>query len=168
MENGFSGEAPSPADAEDRRMPSLGEMGLNHFAPYIMNRVMARWNANLSEELRSRDITTAKMRALAVLSVSSSLTINELSVLGVTEQSTMSRTVDSLEEQGLISRTPRPDDLRVRDVAITEEGRAVFNEIWPVMFDGLRQMFRDIDDNEYRAFLNTLHKILRNVRKNDL
>jgi DNA-binding MarR family transcriptional regulator len=168
MENGFSGEAPSPADTEDRRMPSLGEMGLNHFAPYIMNRVMARWNANLSEELRSRDITTAKMRALAVLSVSSSLTINELSVLGVTEQSTMSRTVDSLEEQGLISRTPRPDDLRVRDVAITEEGRAVFNEIWPVMFDGLRQMFRDIDDNEYRAFLNTLHKILRNVRKNDL
>ncbi len=54
-------------------MPSLGEMGLNHFAPYIMNRIMARWNANLSEELRARDITTAKMRALAVLSVSSSL-----------------------------------------------------------------------------------------------
>ncbi len=36
------------------------------------------------------------------------------------------------------------------------------------MYDGLRQMFRDIDDDEYRAFLNTLHKILRNVRKNEM
>lgn len=168
MENGLSGDVLGHPGTQDGRMPSLGEMGLNHFAPYIMNRVMARWNANLSEELRARDITTAKMRALAVLSVSSSLTINELSVLGVTEQSTMSRTVDSLEEQGLISRTPRADDLRVRDVAITEEGRAVFNEVWPIMYDGLCQMFRDIEEDEYRAFLNTLHKILRNVRKNEM
>lgn len=168
MEIGLSGESTGSSGAEDGRIPSLGEMGLNQFAPYIMNRVIARWNANLSEDLRARDITTAKMRALAVLSISASLTINELSVLGVTEQSTMSRTLDSLEEQGLISRTPRADDLRIRDVAITEEGRAVFNDFWPVMYDGLRQMFRDIDDEECSAFLNTLQKILRNVRKNDL
>jgi len=168
MEMGLSGESTASSGAEVGRIPSLGEMGLNQFAPYIMNRVIARWNANLSEELRARDITTAKMRALAVLSVSASLTINELSVLGVTEQSTMSRTLDSLEEQGLISRTPRADDLRIRDVAITEEGRAVFNEVWPVMYDGLRQMFSDIDNEECSAFLTTLQKILRNVRKNDL
>lgn len=168
MENGFSGEILGRPGSEEGRMPGLGEIGLNHFAPYIMNRIMARWNVNLADELRARDMTTAKMRALAVLSVSSSLTINELSVFGVTEQSTMSRTVDSLEEQGLIVRTPRPDDLRVRDVSITEEGRAIFNEIWPVMYDGLRQMFRDIDDDEYRAFLTTLHKILRNIRRNEI
>lgn len=168
MDNDFPGEIPSPPGGEDGRMPSLGEMGLNHFAPYVMNRIMARWNANLADELRARDITTAKMRALAVLSVSSSLTINELSVLGVTEQSTMSRTVDSLEEQGLISRTPRAGDLRVRDVAITEEGRNVFNEVWPLMYADLSQMFRDIGADEYRAFLTTLHKILRNVRKNEI
>ena len=168
MENGVTGEILGQPRNEQGRLPSLGEMGLNHFAPYIMNRIMARWNANLADDLRAHDVTTAKMRALAVLSVSSSLTINELSVLGVTEQSTMSRTVDSLEEQGLISRTPRPDDLRVRDVAITVEGRAVFNNIWPVMYDELRQMFTDIDDDEYRAFLTTLQKILRNIRKNDI
>ena len=168
MENGFSGEILGRPGNEDGRMPGLGEIGLNNFAPYIMNRIMARWNVNLADELRSREMTTAKMRALAVLSVSSSLTINELSVFGVTEQSTMSRTVDSLEEQGLIIRTPRPDDLRVRDVSITEEGRTIFNEIWPVMYEGLRQMFRDIDDDEYRAFLTTLHKILRNIRKNEI
>ncbi|OLP52927.1 transcriptional regulator [Rhizobium rhizosphaerae] len=168
MENGFSGEVLGEADRPGTRLPSLGEIGLNNFAPYIMNRVVARWNANLAEELKTRDISTAKMRALAVLSVSPSLTINELSVFAVMEQSTMSRTVDALEEQGLISRTPRAGDMRVRDVAITEEGRALFDALWPTMYDGLKKMFNDIDDDEYRAFLTTLHKILRNIRKHDV
>ena len=35
----------------------------------------------------------------------------------------MSRTLDALDEQGFIRRTPRPGDLRVRDVEITPLGR---------------------------------------------
>lgn len=149
-------------------LPSLGEIGLNSFAPYLMNRLMARWNANLAEELKSLDMSTAKMRALAVLSVTSSVTINELSVFAVTEQSTMSRTLDSLEEQGYIRRTPRAEDMRVRDVSITEEGRAAFDQVWPTMYESLLQMFAGIDDDEYRAFLTTLQKVMRNIRKNEI
>jgi DNA-binding MarR family transcriptional regulator len=152
---------------EGKRRPNLGEIGLGNFAPYIMNRIMARWNINLSESMRTWDMTTLKMRALAVLSVSSSLTINELSVFAVTEQSTMSRTVDALEEQGLIRRTPRSDDMRIRDVSITENGRALFEQVWPALHDNLLSMCEGIDEDEYRAFLATLHKMLRNIGKND-
>ena len=52
------------------RPPTIGEIGLNHFAPYLMNRVMARWNAPLAEDLKVHRMSTAKMRALAVLRVS--------------------------------------------------------------------------------------------------
>jgi len=148
--------------------PTMGEIGLNHFAPYLMNRIIARWNSNLAEELREYDLTTAKMRTLAVLSVSASLTINELSVFAVIEQSTMSRTLDSLEEQGYIRRTPRPEDMRIRDVTITEEGRAAFARFWPTMYDALLRMFDGIDEEEYRAFTGTLHKILLNIRKHEI
>jgi MarR family transcriptional regulator, transcriptional regulator for hemolysin len=147
---------------------SLGEIGLDNFAPYLMNRIMARYNANLAEELKHMDITTVKVRTLAILSVKPSATINELSVFAVTEQSTMSRTLDSLEEQGYIRRQSRPEDMRVRDVTITEEGRAVFAQAWPVMYGFLLEMFKGIDEDEHRAFVGTLRKILRNVRKNDI
>jgi DNA-binding MarR family transcriptional regulator len=148
--------------------PGMGEIGINHFAPYLMNRIMARWNSNMAEELKQHDITTAKMRALAVLSVSTSVTINELSVFAVTEQSTMSRTLDSLEEQGYIRRQPRAEDMRIRDVSITEEGRAAFEKIWPTMYDLFLQMFDGVDEDEYRAFLSTLHKVLHNIRKHEI
>jgi DNA-binding MarR family transcriptional regulator len=153
-------------DQENR--PTMGEIGLNHFAPYLMNRIISRWNANMAEELREYELSTAKMRTLAVLSVSASLTINELSIFAVIEQSTMSRTLDSLEEQGYIRRTPRAEDMRIRDVTITEEGRAAFGRFWPTMYDSLLRMFDGIDEEEYRAFTGTLHKILLNIRKHEI
>jgi len=155
-------------DGEPLPSPTMGEIGLNHFAPYLMNRIIARWNSNMSEELREYDLTTAKMRTLAVLSVSASLTINELSVFAVIEQSTMSRTLDSLEKQGFIRRTPRAEDMRIRDVTITEEGRTAFADFWPTMYDSLLRMFDGIDEEEYRAFTGTLHKILLNIRKHEI
>jgi MarR family transcriptional regulator for hemolysin len=157
------------SDARDHELaPSLGEIGLNNFAPYLMNRIMARWNANVAQELKGFDITTTQMRALAVLSVSSSVTINELSVFAVTEQSTMSRTLDSLEEQGYIRRQARPDDMRVRDVSITAKGRSAFEKVWPMLYRMLLQMFDGVEEDEYRNFLGTLHKVLRNIRKHDI
>lgn len=168
MEDGFPGEVLENPGKQEGRIPSLSDIGLDNFAPYVMNRIMARWNANLSDDLKLRDMSTVKMRALAVLNVSESLTINELSIYGVTEQSTMSRTVDALEEQGLIRRVARPDDMRIRDVSITDAGRAIFEDVWPIMYEDLRRMFKDIEDDEYKAFLTTLHKVLRNIRRHDI
>jgi DNA-binding MarR family transcriptional regulator len=148
--------------------PTMGEIGLNQFAPYLLNRVAARWNATLADELKTFDMTTAKMRALAILSITSGLTINELSVFAVTEQSTMSRTLDALEEQGHIRRKPRPEDMRVREVHITEAGRAAFQEVWPTMYDRFVRMFDGIDEEEYKAFTATLHKVLRNIRRHEI
>lgn len=168
MELGFSGRFLVKADEQGASLPSLGEIGLSNFAPYILNRVTARWNADLADELKLQDMSTVKMRTLAVLNVFSSLTINELSVFAVTEQSTMSRILDALEEQGLIRRKPRPDDMRVRDVSITDEGRLCFEEVWPTLYSKFQRMFQGVEEEEYRAFIATLHKVLRNVQKHDL
>ena len=168
MADRFSGSVLRSNAGDEEPVPSMGEIGLNNFAPYLMNRIMARWNTNIAEGLKGFDMTTAQMRALAVLSVSTSVTINELSVFAVTEQSTMSRTLDSLEELGYVRRQPRLDDMRVREVSITAKGRSAFDKVWPVLYRGLLQMFEGVEEDEYRNFLGTLHKVLRNVRKHDI
>ncbi|MFN6979346.1 MAG: MarR family transcriptional regulator, partial [Gemmobacter sp.] len=73
------------------RMPRLGEIGLQGFAPYLMNRIMGRYNASLRDEMAALGLTTPKMRALAVLAVIDGLPIRQLAVHAVTEQSTLSR-----------------------------------------------------------------------------
>ena len=156
------------ASDSDSSKPTLGEIGLNHFVPYLLNRISATWNANLQVALRSFGMTTTKMRTLAVLSVMPGLTINELAVHAVAEQSTMSRTLDALEEQKLIRREAPADDMRVRQIYITEAGRNLFGQIWSPMHEMYGHLFEGIDENELRQLIGTLHKVLRNVRALDI
>jgi MarR family transcriptional regulator for hemolysin len=143
-------------------IPSIGEIGLNQFATYLMNRVIANWNGQMQEALRDYDLTTVKMRTLAVLAITPGLTVNELSLYTVTEQSTMSRMLDAMEEQGLIRRQAREDDLRVREVHPTDEGREAFARFWPTMYEGFTKLFQGVGEDEYQAFVVTLHKLIRN------
>ena len=148
----------------EERPRSLGQMGLERFAPYLMNRIMGRYNARLRDALAASGLTTPQMRTLAVLSVAGNLTINELSVYAVIEQSTMSRTLDALEGAGLVRRREDPEDSRARRVTLTEAGREAFERIWPALSAAERGLFEGISEEERDRFVSTLGRILRNVR----
>lgn len=146
----------------------LAEIGLTNFAPYLMNRIMGRYNAGFREELAGLGLTTPKARALAVLSVVEAPLIGELAVYTVTEQSTLSRALDQLQADGLIRRQTDPDDSRATRVTITEAGRQVFADLWPHMHEAQERMFRSIPAEERHAFIATLQKMLLNIRKHEI
>ncbi|WP_245488429.1 MarR family transcriptional regulator [Mesorhizobium sp. Pch-S] len=152
---------------DDTDGPRLGEIGLQQFAPYLMNRIMGRYNASLREDLAKLGLTTPKMRALAVLSVIDNLAISRLAVYAITEQSTLSRALDALETDGLVRRTADPEDSRATRISITEAGRAAFETLWPTMRHSYEHMFAGIDVAERTAFVATLQKMLLNVRKHE-
>jgi DNA-binding MarR family transcriptional regulator len=107
------------------------------------------------------------MRALAVLSVIDAPLIRELAVYAVVEQSTLSRALDQLAGEGLIQRETDAGDSRATRVHITEAGRAAFEAMWPQMAASYARMFQGIPDDERRAFVATLQKMLGNIRKHD-
>ena len=55
----------------------------------------------------------------------------------------------------------------MRDVEITQAGRDAFAKVWPTMYDLLLKMFDGIDNEEYKAFTATMHKMMSNVRKHE-
>ncbi len=163
--------APETAAVEPRggaRIPTLGEIGLDHFAPYLLNRIVARWNADLAAELRAHDLNTIQMRTLAVLSLMSGATVNELAVYTVIEQSTMSRALDGMERDGLIRRRQRAGDMRVREVHVTEAGREAFRRFWPEMHAAFSEMFAGLSEAEYETLVRLLTRVLRNIRRNEI
>ncbi len=144
--------------------PRLGEIGLENFPPYLMNRIMGRYNASLREEMAALGLTTPKMRTLAVLSVLDGLLIRELAVYAVVEQSTLSRSLDKMETEGLISRRPDPDDSRATRIYMAPKGRETQEKLWPHIAAAYAQMFTGISNDEQRQFVTTLQTILRNIR----
>lgn len=153
---------------EGQKFPKLGEVGLTNFAPYLMNRIMGRYNAGFREEMAGMGLTTPKARALAVLTVVDGPLIRELAVYTVVEQSTLSRALDQMQEGGLIRRETDAADSRAVRIYITETGRAAFEELWPHMAEAQARMFRGIPDDERRAFVATLQKMLVNIRKHEI
>ena len=158
----------SPPEKPPHTLPRLGEIGLTNYAPYLMNRIMGRYNASLRDEMAGLGLTTPKMRALAVLSVIEGPLIRELAVYSVVEQSTLSRALDQLATEGLIRREADTTDSRATRVFITEAGRTHFETLWPRMAEAHERMFRGIPSEERRAFVGTLQKMLTNIRKHEI
>jgi len=147
--------------------PSLGQVGLDNFAPYLMNRIMGRYNAALQAEMAALGLTTPQMRSLAVLSVRDGILIRDLAVYAVVQQSTLSRALDTLEQGGHIRREADGQDHRATRVFLTDAGRDVYERLWPHMAQAHDAMFRGVDAADRHAFVGTLQTILRNIRKHD-
>jgi DNA-binding MarR family transcriptional regulator len=158
----------SPPEQPPATLARLGEIGLTNFAPYLMNRIMGRYNASLRDEMSGLGLTTPKMRALAVLSVIEGPLIRELAVFSVVEQSTLSRALDQLATEGLIRREADAADSRATRIFITDAGRTAFETLWPHMSEAHSRMFRGIPPEERRAFVGTLQKMLTNIRKHEI
>ena len=147
--------------------PRFDDIGLENFAPYLMNRIMGRYNAALSSEMAELGLTTPQMRSLAILSTVDGILIRELAVYAVVQQSTLSRALDALAKDGLIRRETDAEDSRAIRVYLTQQGRAVHNKLWPHMASAYETMFKGVGEDDKRAFVATLQTMLRNIRKHD-
>lgn len=140
---------------------------LQDFAPYMMNRIMARYNAGVADALAAEGVSVPQMRTLAVLVEQGPRTINDLSVLTVIKQSTLSRTLDAMEAAGLVQREACETDSRVRRIHLTDAGAAVHANAWPAMQQAEARMFEGIPPEERAVFTATLTRILKTIRHHD-
>lgn len=147
--------------------PRLEDIGLENFAPYLMNRIIGRYNAAMSCEMAELGLTTPQMRSLAVLSAIDGILIRELAVYAVVQQSTLSRALDTLDLNGMIRRETDEQDSRATRVFITKAGREAYDRLWPHMEQAYKAMFKGINSEEKQAFVGTLQTVLRNIRKHD-
>jgi len=86
----------------------------------------------LSRRLRQHapdDITPSQLSALAVVVREGPLTLSQLADAEQVQPPTITRIVDALGQQGLVTRAASDHDRRVAFVAATQEGRALVEAI---------------------------------------
>lgn len=72
-------------------------------------------------------------RVLASLYARKRLSMRELADLSSIDRTTLTRTVDRMEETGWVTRLVDTEDLRVTRLTLTAAGEQLFSQIWPVM-----------------------------------
>ena len=99
------------------------------FLPYLLNRVVSQLNAPMQKMLQKRAMTLTHWRILGILSQEDRLTISALAELSVTDQATLSRALDRLEQRQMIRRQADTDDSRQFRVTLLARGRKEYREI---------------------------------------
>lgn len=79
--------------------------------------------------LASNDVPPLQLSTLVSIEQHGPLRLGELAQREAVTAPTMTRVLASLDERGLIVRTPDPDDARSVRVALSEEGRTVLEDV---------------------------------------
>ena len=140
------------------------DFALGDFVPYLLTRITNRLSKSLVEALKEVGLTPPYWRVLAVLHDGDRRTLTELSVYTAIDQSTLSRIVDRMEAQTLVTRRVSPDDARVQEVQIAPRGEEKFAEILPVAMDQYEWAVRNLSEQEIAELRQILRKILESIR----
>ena len=105
---------------------------------YLVNRAARAFANRLSAELRPFDVGTGQWAVLMHLWSHDGMTQAQLARRVAIEQPTMVRTIDRLERDGLVTRTPDPEDGRAIRITLTERGSALRDQLVPLA-DGVNR-----------------------------
>lgn len=135
---------------------------LDDMLPYLMNRLVARLNQNLAEDLRKRGFTFQDWRVLAVLAVHEGASLTELSEATVIPQPSISRLVANLARRGYIERQNGKRDSRIVHLFLTPSGSKVYEKMRPLAVDEYRAAMKGFSAKEYEALRATLLRMMKN------
>lgn len=113
--------------------PPRTQEDLESYLPYLVNRLASFGQAAQNRKLSATGVNIVTLRALSVLHIHGWLTVNEIAARAFAEQSTASRAVDAMVAAGLVERRVSSEDQRRRELALTDQGRAVLHDNWPIV-----------------------------------
>ncbi|MEP5153360.1 MarR family transcriptional regulator [Planktotalea sp.] len=141
---------------------------LDTFVPYLMNRIARRYNVGVEDKVRSKGLNVPRLRVLAALAVEGSKSVNDLSVYAISEQSTISRLLDQMTQEGLVERKPNPNDNRSRVISLTPLGYETYQSTFPIMLAAEADMMQGFSPAERAMALEFLQRMLNNIRQSDI
>jgi DNA-binding MarR family transcriptional regulator len=106
---------------------------LEHHPFFWMTQVIAARDSALAGELKGLGLRVPEWRVLASLCARKRLSMKELADLSSIDRTTLTRTVDRMQETGLIARLADSEDLRVTRLSLTAAGEKLFARIWPAV-----------------------------------
>lgn len=121
--------------------------------------------AHGEEALKEAGLGRAHHRALHFIARNPGISVAALlAILKITKQS-LNRVLNDLLEQGFVERRPAPDDRRMRQLRLTEKGRALETALWEAQRPRIARAFREAGPDAVLGFRRVLGALAESERK---
>lgn len=105
-------------------------------------------------------ITISQCHAIVEIGRSIKISSTKLAKLLSLNKSTMSRNLDNLIKDGLVTKEPHPSDRRSVIIRLTDKGINIFNKIESDMDEYYKNIFISIPENDRFQVLNSLQILI--------
>lgn len=130
----------------------------------IFERNLGALKAN---EITCCGITMAQCHALVEIGRAENISLNELANILDLDNSTMSRTVNGLVDNGYAKRDINPKDRRYVTISLEEKGYGLFEGIESEMNEYFKKVYETIPENKRDQVIESLEILLKSIKMND-
>jgi len=109
--------------------------------------------------IRQIDLTPPQFDVLATLGNTPGMSCKELSEKTLITKGTLTGVVDRLIEKGMVVRTVQEHDRRSVMIALTEQGEALFQQVFPAHLAYMKTAFETFDQAEMDAISQQLMRL---------
>jgi len=133
----------------------------------LMSRLIRRLNLLNRDQKICYGLTLPQCGAVETLNQKGMLPMKELSQeMGVTI-STMTRVIDILVRDGVVTRKENPDDRRKVCIHLTENGRVLASKLQKCSLDYSKEILNRIPEGERKKVLESLERLNRAIESMD-
>ena len=129
---------------------------------FWLTQVIGSRDRRLVQELKGYGVRVPEWRVLASLSARRRCSMSELANLTTIDRTTLSRTVDRMQQAGWLVRLSDSRDMRVTRLALTAAGEKLFTRIWPAV----ERLNRAAVAGLPQAAIEMLHWTLESMKTN--
>jgi DNA-binding MarR family transcriptional regulator len=145
--------------------PSSASFRLENSPFYLMAHVDFKYHEDMDKVLHKHGVSKPIYRVMTVLRERQPASIGAIAEAALTKRSTVSRIIDRMVEQGLVTTEPNPEDNRITEVTLTPAGQQTLRKLTPIVGRQFARAMEGVSDREIAQLLKTLKKVGANLSK---
>lgn len=130
---------------------------------YLFTQIMGRRNRQLEEQLAPCGVSVPQWRILAVLHARAGCTMNEIADVTTVDRTTLTRALDRMVAEGLVTRKSDARDRRNVRLDLTPAGNDAFRRVLPRILAQNERAVLGFSAAEAASIRTLLQRVLRNL-----
>ena len=159
------------SDVDDERQnvdfgnPANDKFRLDNYAFYLISQIDQRYGLEMEKVLGKHKTERVYWQLLLILREKNPSSIGELSERSGKKLSTVSRVIERMRNENLVSTAPRKTDMRITDVIINETGSKALDKVLKVASKQYERGISGFSEEEIKQLGGQLQRILVNLNR---
>ena len=112
-----------------------------------------------SDTMEGSGLLQTQFSVLAAIGIMGETTVTELAERSISDQTTMTRSVNIFVKNGWVTMTPSAQDKRVKLIRLTEDGRAMLDEAFPLWQKAQQTIVDALGQEDADLLVSLLEKV---------